>query len=68
MLLQLGTIWENDGDEQVVTKEQEKQKSALMFGDSGAIYYWIRKQDLAAGNFAGVRLLWQCYYDLLNCR
>ena len=32
----------------------------MMFGDCGHIYYWIRKQDLAARNFDGVWLILQC--------
>jgi len=46
LLFQMGTV--QDGDFE------------LMFGDVGHIYYWIRKQDLAAGNFDNVWLILQC--------
>lgn len=58
LLLQLGTIWENTEDKNM---NEKNKKCALMFGDSGAIYYWIRRQDLAACRFDRARLLWQCY-------
>lgn len=31
-----------------------------MWGDSGILYFWIRKQDLENGNFANVWLVLQC--------
>lgn len=33
----------------------------LMFGDCGCIYFYIRKEDLQAGNFERVWLILQCY-------
>ena len=33
----------------------------LMFGDSGHIYFWIRKEDLANRNFENIWLILQCY-------
>lgn len=33
----------------------------LMFGDCGSIYFYIRKQDLQAGNFDNVWLILQCF-------
>ena len=33
----------------------------LMFGDSGHIYFWIRKEDLANKNFENIWLILQCY-------
>ena len=51
LLLQLGSIWDGNG---------KNKKIAMMFGDSGAIYYWIRKQDLAACCFDDVRIIMQC--------
>ncbi|MBQ2824485.1 MAG: DUF1963 domain-containing protein [Oscillospiraceae bacterium] len=33
----------------------------LMFGDDGRIYWFIRKEDLAAGNFDKAQLILQCY-------
>ena len=46
LLLQMGTV--TDGD------------TELMYGDCGLIYFWIRKEDLAARNFDHVRLILQC--------
>lgn len=47
LLLQLDTV-ENDDFE-------------LMFGDSGRLYFWIRKEDLANRRFDRVWLILQCY-------
>ena len=33
----------------------------LMFGDSGHIYFWIKKDDLANKNFENIWLILQCY-------
>jgi len=33
----------------------------LMFGDCGSIYFYIRKEDLAARRFDRVWLIQQCY-------
>ena len=33
----------------------------LMFGDSGHIYFWIKKEDLANKNFENIWLILQCY-------
>lgn len=46
LLFQMGTVEHGDFE--------------LMFGDVGHIYYWIKKQDLAAGNFDKVWLILQC--------
>lgn len=46
LLFQMGTVEHDDFE--------------LMFGDVGHIYYWIKKQDLAAGNFNNVWLILQC--------
>jgi uncharacterized protein YwqG len=32
----------------------------MMWGDLGRVYFWIRKQDLAAGNFDAVWTILQC--------
>ncbi len=38
------------------------------WGDTGRIYYWIRKKDLKRGDFGQVRLILQCTKDsLLTC-
>lgn len=47
LLFQMGTVENGDFE--------------LMFGDVGHIYFWIRKQDLAAGNFDNIWLVLQCY-------
>ncbi len=46
LLLQMGTVEDEDFE--------------LMWGDCGCIYFWIKKQDLAAGNFDRVWLILQC--------
>ena len=46
LLFQMGTV--EDGE------------TELMYGDCGLIYFWIRKEDLAARNFHRVRLILQC--------
>lgn len=46
LLFQMGTVENGDFE--------------LMFGDVGHIYFWIKKQDLAAGNFDNVWLVLQC--------
>ena len=46
LLFQMGTV--EDGE------------TELMYGDCGLIYFWIRKEDLAARNFHHVRLILQC--------
>ena len=46
LLFQMGTVEEGDTE--------------LMYGDCGFIYFWIRKEDLAAQNFDNVRLILQC--------
>lgn len=47
LLLQLDTIKKGDFE--------------WMFGDCGMLYYYIRKQDLAAGNFGSGWFSMQCY-------
>jgi uncharacterized protein YwqG len=32
----------------------------MMWGDCGMIYYWMRRQDLLAGDFEGIWLVLQC--------
>ena len=46
LLLQLGTLQTRDYE--------------MMFGDCGYIYFWIRRQDLAARNFDNVWQVLQC--------
>lgn len=46
LLFQLDTVWEGDFE--------------LMFGDCGRIYYYIKREDLAAGRFDNVWLIMQC--------
>ena len=33
----------------------------VMFGDSGHIYFWIKKEDLKNKNFEDIWLILQCY-------
>jgi hypothetical protein len=33
----------------------------MMWGDSGQLYVWIRREDLVAGRFDAARLILQCY-------
>jgi len=37
------------------------ENASMMWGDSGRIYYWIRKQDLAQRDFSKVWMILQCY-------
>ena len=46
LLFQMGTVADEDTE--------------LMYGDCGLIYFWIRKEDLAARNFDRVHLILQC--------
>ena len=39
----------------------ETSNYELMFGDSGHIYFWIKKEDLANKNFDNIWLILQCY-------
>lgn len=39
----------------------ETENYELMFGDSGTIYFYIRKEDLKNRNFDNVKLIMQCY-------
>ncbi|WP_335995726.1 YwqG family protein [Fusobacterium polymorphum] len=47
LLFQMDTVETNDYE--------------LMFGDSGHIYFWIKKEDLANKNFENIWLILQCY-------
>ncbi len=38
----------------------DEEKGDLMFGDLGNLYFWIRKQDLAARDFSKAWLILQC--------
>jgi uncharacterized protein YwqG len=37
------------------------EKAQMTWGDSGQIYVWIRREDLAARRFEAARLIQQCY-------
>jgi len=39
----------------------EDDKTEMMWGDSGRIYFWIKKQDLLRKNFDNVWCILQCY-------
>jgi hypothetical protein len=43
-------LWQIDTDEE----------AGWMWGDVGTIYYWIRRQDLAAGRFDATWMIFQC--------
>ena len=48
LLLQLGTI------------EDEESNNCLMWGDGGYLYFWIRRDDLAARRFDRTVMVLQC--------
>jgi uncharacterized protein YwqG len=35
-------------------------EAGWMWGDSGTLYYWIRRPDLAAGRFDRIWMIFQC--------
>ena len=41
--------------------DSEEDKTGMMWGDSGRIYFWIRKQDLVSKNFDKTWCILQCY-------
>lgn len=41
--------------------DSEEDNSGMMWGDSGKLYYWIRKQDLKDKNFEKSWFVLQCY-------
>lgn len=41
--------------------DSEDDKTGMMWGDSGMLYFWIRKQDLEAQNFDNCWCILQCY-------
>ncbi len=41
--------------------DSEDDKTGMMWGDSGRLYFWIRKQDLANKDFAKAWCILQCY-------
>ena len=41
--------------------DSEEDKTGMMWGDSGRIYFWIKKQDLASKNFNNTWFILQCY-------
>lgn len=43
-------LWQIDTDDEV----------GWMWGDVGTIYYWIRRQDLAAADFGRIWMIFQC--------
>ena len=51
------------GDEYIQLMQMtyyESDKCGFMFGDGGKLYFYIRKDELAAGNFDNVRFVLQC--------
>ncbi|MGH2409021.1 MAG: YwqG family protein, partial [Chloroflexota bacterium] len=47
-------------DWRLLLQVDSDDSSGMMWGDGGMIYYWIRKQDLAAGIFEHTWLVLQC--------
>jgi uncharacterized protein YwqG len=41
--------------------DTDENNPGWMFGDCGRIYFWIRRQDLAATNFDNICVILQCY-------
>ena len=41
--------------------DSEEDKTGMMWGDSGRIYFWIKKQDLASKSFDKTWCILQCY-------
>jgi len=41
--------------------DSEDDKTGMMWGDSGMLYFWIRKQDLESQNFDNCWCILQCY-------
>ena len=41
--------------------DSEEDKTGMMWGDSGRIYFWIKKQDLLNKNFNNTWCILQCY-------
>ena len=37
------------------------EKANMMWGDSGQLYVWIRREELRARNFNKARIILQCY-------
>lgn len=40
--------------------DSDEENAELMWGDSGCVYFWIRKQDLAARRFDRCWAILQC--------
>lgn len=52
---------EGASDWQLLFQMDSDDNAEIMWGDAGMIYYWIRKQDLAAKRFEKSWLILQCY-------
>jgi uncharacterized protein YwqG len=48
-------------DWQLLLQIDSDENTAMMWGDGGRLYFWIRKQDLAARRFDRVWCILQCY-------
>jgi len=48
-------------DWQLLLQVDSDDNAGMMWGDSGRIYYWIRRDDLRAKNFENVWSILQCY-------
>lgn len=47
-------------DWQLLLQIDSDEDLGMMWGDCGLIYFWIRKQDLLAGDFSNVWMILQC--------
>ncbi|MNE64597.1 hypothetical protein D3C80_1600170 [compost metagenome] len=54
---------EQDKDDWVLLLkvDSEEEKTGMLWGDCGRIYFWIKKQDLTKKNFDQVWCILQCY-------
>ncbi|GAA1564430.1 hypothetical protein GCM10009827_102520 [Dactylosporangium maewongense] len=51
----------DDGDWVLLLQVDSDNVTGWMWGDVGRLYYWIRRQDLVAGEFGRVRGVVQCH-------
>ena len=54
-------IEENKSDWILLLQIDSDENYDMMWGDSGMLYFWIKKQDLEAKNFENVWMILQCY-------
>ena len=54
------TLKKGAADWRLLLQVDSDDAADMMWGDLGRLYFWIRKQDLASGNFDGVWTILQC--------